>query len=54
MSRIEGPSAKDPDALSKHKRHFCGLCGSALYASDERWAENVYAAFATDSTDGLH
>lgn len=44
-SRTEGGSDKDGDELSQHKRHFCGLCGSALYASDTRWADNVCVAY---------
>jgi hypothetical protein len=27
---------------SEARRHFCGRCGSALWISDPRWAENVY------------
>eukprot|EP01098_Paradermamoeba_levis_P013515 TRINITY_DN6177_c0_g5_i1.p1 TRINITY_DN6177_c0_g5~~TRINITY_DN6177_c0_g5_i1.p1 ORF type:complete len:187 (-),score=46.36 TRINITY_DN6177_c0_g5_i1:256-777(-) len=35
--------AKLPDnTISSHERHFCGNCGSSLYAFDKRWAEGVY------------
>jgi hypothetical protein len=37
---------------SSHQRHFCGNCGSYLYAFDERWSENVYPfASSIDSPD---
>lgn len=31
-----------PDARSPAERHFCGLCGSALYLWDPRWPELVH------------
>jgi len=33
---------KGKEKLSSLRRHFCGECGSALWAADPRWAENVY------------
>eukprot|EP00003_Mantamonas_plastica_P008869 TRINITY_DN1792_c0_g1_i1.p1 TRINITY_DN1792_c0_g1~~TRINITY_DN1792_c0_g1_i1.p1 ORF type:complete len:223 (+),score=51.38 TRINITY_DN1792_c0_g1_i1:96-764(+) len=35
-------SVMDNGELSKHTRHFCGNCGSALYASDDRWPQWVW------------
>ncbi|KAJ1344283.1 hypothetical protein BSLG_001423 [Batrachochytrium salamandrivorans] len=35
-----------PASLSTHERHFCCMCGSALWAYDSRWPESIYP-FAT-------
>lgn len=40
----------EADGLSWLRRHFCGRCGSALWASDPRWPHWVYPlASAIDS-----
>ena len=36
VSQIESKNVPTTDGLSSHKRHFCGECGSALWAFDER------------------
>jgi hypothetical protein len=33
---------QDDDSLGDAHRHFCDLCGSALWVSDPRWPEWVY------------
>ena len=35
-------TGRDADARSSARRHFCKLCGSALYISDPRWPDWVY------------
>ena len=42
---------KPDGTLSTHERHFCGHCGSFLYAFDEKWAENVYPFASCIDTD---
>ena len=32
----------EPEALSEAQRHFCKVCGSALFIRDPRWPEWVY------------
>lgn len=40
---IEYRAARQSDGKpSELCRHFCGLCGSALWASDPRWPEGVW------------
>src|SRR5688500_655686 len=39
---IQTYRAKMDGRKSEARRHFCGRCGSALWISDPRWAENVY------------
>ena len=34
--------AEGEDGLSPARRHFCGLCGSALWVFDPRWPELVH------------
>ncbi|KAL2912819.1 hypothetical protein HK105_207706 [Polyrhizophydium stewartii] len=48
---VAGLAAEEsPEHLSTHQRHFCGHCGTALWAFDERWPDWVYPfAIAIDA-----
>lgn len=38
---MEGPGASG-GRISEGERHFCGLCGSALWVADARWPEGLW------------
>merc|ERR1712151_858571 len=47
-------NAKDPPhelVESTHERHFCSLCGSHLWAYDERWSKWIYPLASAIDTE---
>ena len=42
QARIRDPDDPAANKVSPAVRHFCGVCGSALWIADPRWPEWIY------------